>query len=102
MLGGIKPAAAGLAVDDAAFALAFPRLHLMMTSLVDDDGRPRQVCTLTIVCEDGQVKCGINERNHALSLWSGCGTLGGAFAALEEALGERPVAWRKSSWKGRK
>ena len=102
MLGGVKPAAAGLAVDDPAFAIAFPQLHLMMTSLVDDDGKLRQVCTLTVVCEDGQVKCGINERNHNLSLWTGCGTLGGAFAALEEALGERPVQWRKSTWKGRK
>lgn len=102
LLGGIRSAGVGLALDDPAFALAFPMLHMMMTSLVDDDGKPRQVCTLTIVCEDGQAKCGINERNHNLSLWTGSGSLGGAFAALEEALGERPVQWRKSTWKGRK
>jgi hypothetical protein len=48
------------------------------------------------------VKVGVNERNLGLSLWSASATLGGAFAALEEALQEHPVKWRKVEWRGRK
>jgi hypothetical protein len=90
------------AADDPEFAERFPTLHLLMTHLQNDTGGPRQVCTLTIVCEDGQVKCGINERNLGLSLWVSAGTIGGVFASLEEALQSRPVAWRRVTWKGRK
>lgn len=98
---GRKPGSVGMAVDDADFAQRFPVLNQLMCNTADDEGKARQVCTLTIVCEDGQVKCGINERNHGLSLWRSAGTIGGVFAELEEALGERPVEWRKVAWKGR-
>jgi len=91
-----------LAVDDAKFREEFPVLFMLMSSKIDDDQKPRLTCTMTIVCEDGVVKCGINERNLSLSLWTSSESLGGCFCALEEALGERPVPWRRSNWKGRK
>ena|ERR1039457_1111512 len=98
---GQSKAGAVTAVNDADFEKQFPTLAALMTLQVDDDQQPRKVCTLTIVCEDGQVKAGINERDRGLSLWTSSQTLGGVFAALEEALGQRPVAWRKVMWKGR-
>lgn len=101
VLGGAKPAAIGRAVDDPDFEKQFPTLHMLMAHTSDDEGKARITCTLTVVCEDGMVKCGINERNHHLSLWTASTTLGGAFAALEEALAERPVKWRKVTWRGR-
>lgn len=95
VFGDVKLAASGRAVDDEAFSQRFPTLSVLMTHTEGPDGAKRQVCTLTIVCEDGQVKCGINERNKGLSLWVSSQSVGGVFAALEEALGQRPVPWRK-------
>jgi hypothetical protein len=91
----------GMALEDSDFAQQYPMLYIMLSKTEDDDGKPRQVCTLTLVCEDGQAKCGINERNYGLSLWRSSGSILGVFAELEEALGERPVDWRKVQWKGR-
>lgn len=101
LLNGQGSESNGLAVDDSAFEKAYPLLYALMCRTVDDAGKQRQVATLTIVCEDGQVKCGVAERNYHLSLWISAGSLGGVFAALEGALTERPVAWRKVSWKGK-
>ena len=101
LIGGKAESEQGRAVDDPAFEGQFPTLFFLMVHTTDDEGKPRLPCTLTIVCEDGQVKCGINERNHHLSLWTSCGGLGAVFASLEEALSERPVKWRKVQWKGR-
>ena len=90
------------AVEDLQFQQNFPVLYAMMAVLVDDDGKPRQGCTLTLVCEDGMVKLGLNERNHELSLWTSSESLSGAFTVMEEALNERPPRWRKKSWDGKR
>jgi hypothetical protein len=102
ILGGAKPTVDGTAIDDAEFQAQFPTVWMLMVKTADDAGKKRQVCTLTIVCEDGQAKVGLNERNEHLSLWTSSRSIGGAFAALEEALGERPVKWRRADWKSRK
>lgn len=101
LFNGVGSSSTELAVEDGDFARQFPSLHHLMCVIKDDEGKKREVCSLTIVCEDGQVKAGVNERNHHLSLWVSAGSLGGVFAALEGALSERPVAWRKAIWKGR-
>jgi hypothetical protein len=96
----VAPAGTGQ-LEDADFSANFPVLYALMTFIIDDAGKSRQTCTLTLVCEDGAVKAGLRERNHEMSLWVTCRSLGGVFAALEEALGERPVAWKKTAWKGK-
>lgn len=100
LLNGQQSGPTGMAVEDPDFGTAFPQLYLLMAKTSDDDGKPRIPCTLTIVCEDGQVKCGVNERNYHLALWTSSASLGGAFQSLEEALAQRPVPWRKTTWKG--
>jgi hypothetical protein len=102
VLGGAKANTTGRTIDDPDFERQYPTLYLLMAHTVDDEGKPRIPATLTVVCEDGQAKVGLNERNHMVSLWTGAGSLGGAFAALEGALSERPVQWRKVTWKGKK
>lgn len=102
ILGGHNNADEHLAVNDDDFQKQFPNLFMLLAARKDDDGKPRLTCTMTIVLEDGQVKCGINERNHNLSLWTSTERVGAAFQALEEALCERPVKWRRSNWKSRK
>lgn len=100
LMNGQGQVSTGMAVDDPDFGQLFPQLYVLLAKTVDDDGKPRIPCTLTIVCEDGQVKCGVNERNYHLALWTSSGSLGGAFQSIEEALCQRPVPWRKTTWKG--
>lgn len=100
LLNGQGKTVGEMAVEDPQFGELFPQLYVLMAKNTDDDGKPRIPCTLTIVCEDGQVKCGVNERNYHLALWTSSATLGGAFQSLEEALAQRPVPWRKTTWKG--
>lgn len=102
ILGGSAKKAARVELEDEDFEKRFPVLFALMAINKDDEGKDRIPCTITIVCEDGQAKCGINERNHNLSLWISAGSIGGVFAALEEAMGQRPVPWRKVAWKGGK
>lgn len=102
LLNGTTTGTRSATLDDSIFSDLHPNLFLLLTATSDDEGKPRLPCTLTIVCEDGQAKCGLNERNHSLSLWTSCGELSGVFLALEEALEKRPVAWRRVSWKGKK
>lgn len=101
LLNGAGSAPTGVAVEDDTFSQQFPLLYQLMAVEKDDDGSKRLTCTLTIVCEDGSVKCGINERNHHMSLWVTTDRLGSVYTALEEALNARPVQWRKTNWKGR-
>jgi hypothetical protein len=95
VFGGVGKVGRTEAAEDVGFQASYPMLHMLMTAMVEGDGKPRQVCTLNIVCEDGQFKAGLRERDRGLSLWTSCQTLGGVFAALEEAINERPPRWRK-------
>lgn len=87
---------------DESFQRQFPVLYELLASTEKVEGKRRKACTLTLVAEDGVVKCGLRERDRNLSLWTSSETVGGVFVALEEALGERPVKWRKVEWHGRK
>jgi hypothetical protein len=73
-----------------------------MMSTLDDEGKPRQTATMTIVCEDGKWKGGIKERDHAMSLWRAGDTLVGLLEALEKALAEGSADWKKTEYKSRK
>ncbi len=82
-------------LEDSGFSKQYPVLAAMLTETPTINGRRRKVCTLTIVCEDGQAKGGLKDRDRDLSLWVSCPSIGGLLAALEEALNERPVSWRR-------
>lgn len=102
IFGGAGKAESDLVFEDQSFAEKFPTLYLLLASSEVVNGKRRKTCTLTIVAEDGVVKCGLKERDRNLSLWTSSESVGGVFTALEEALGERPVKWRRVEWHGRK
>lgn len=93
------------AFSDPDWGMQYPILHAFMTMIVDDQGKPRRTSTLMIFCEDGVAKGALRERNHDLTLWMTSSSILGLFTALEEALGKRPIDWRKnqtpSKWKGK-
>jgi hypothetical protein len=103
IFGGAAAHASGCACEDLAFAKQYPTLYRLLTCTMMEEGKPRQVCTLTVICEDGVVKAGLRERTLGLSLWTSSQSILEVFTALEEALAQRPAGWRKlpEKWKGR-
>jgi hypothetical protein len=102
MLGGAATRNPSVAACDPQFEKRWPCIFLMMTSLVDDEKKARQTCTLTVVCEDGRWKGGLKERDHAMSVWRGADTLEGLLDALEAILADGSADWRKTEYKSRK
>lgn len=84
--------------QDEHLAQRCPRLFELMTSREALDGKePRQVCTLTIVAEDGVWKAGLRERDCQMSLWISAATCREVFDGLEKALSRDPIEWRRTS-----
>ena len=80
---------------DEKLRKSYPTLAEFLTATPTLAGKKRRVATMTVVYEDGQCKVGLRERDKDLSLWvSGVG-LGEALQALEDALTDRPVRWRR-------
>lgn len=104
MFGGAAKKDMVTALDDEDFLARWPLLNMLMVNNLDDDGKPRSTCTMTIVCEHGVAKAGLRERNEGLNLWVTSETLLGVFDALEEAVGASPPQWRKmpEKWLGGK
>lgn len=86
------------AAQDAEFAATHPLACELLTSRekIQGDIR-RQVCTTTIVAEDGVWKLGLRERDTQMSLWVSATTMAGCWDALERALSRQPVEWRRSA-----
>jgi hypothetical protein len=96
VFGNVRKSGGDRAADDPALSKLFPSLAEMMMATPTKDGKRRTVSTVTLVCEDGVWKAGLRDRDHAVSLWVSGDGLQGALGALEKALTERPVAWRKT------
>jgi hypothetical protein len=84
------------AATDEAMGHDFPAIMLLLTATVDDDGKPRQTATLTIVCEDGLFKGGLRDRDANASLWRSGATLKALFTSLESQLQSGAAEWRNN------
>jgi hypothetical protein len=85
------------AAADAEFAAACPLLHLFLTAIVDDDGKPRKTSTLMIFSEDLRFRAVLHERQHGLSLWRDSDSVKGCLDGLEAALGSGRAEWRRDA-----
>jgi hypothetical protein len=99
---GKRKVAGTPAAEDAAMGHDFPAIVLLMTATVDDDGKPRQTATLTIVCEDGLWKGGIRDRDANASLWRSGATLKALFESLEAQMQSGQAEWRPNEKQSRK
>lgn len=97
-----KRAAGKPAAEDKAMEKKFPAITLLMTATADDDGKPREVATMTIVCEDGLWKGGIRDRDSQASLWRSGTSLDALMVNLEAALVSGAADWRASDKSSRK
>lgn len=89
------------AVVDTQLQARCPALWEYLTCDRWEDGKPRQVSTLLVFCEDGVWKACLNDRAAARSLWVVLDVPSGAWDAVERTLtGERPD-WRPNRSQGR-
>lgn len=81
--------------DDPYMTTNYPAIWEYLTLELYEDGKRRQRSTLMVMVEDGGVKCCLNDRDNARSLWVTAASLEAALAALEIALaGEDGAGWR--------
>jgi hypothetical protein len=88
--------------EDAELSVKFPTVEGFLCLLQDDEGKPRQTCTFTVVVEDGMFKGGLKDRDHQMSVWRSGETLEKLLEALETCLAEGTADWKKSDYKSRK
>lgn len=82
---------------DGKFSKAYPALYEYMTAFEYPDGTTRRVSSVTLFCEDCQLKACLSEKESATVLFA-CGkTLDGVLSALEGLLTAPDTPWRKSS-----
>lgn len=73
----------------------YPALFEYLTLVVWEDGTARQTSTLLLFFEDGAWKACLNDRENARSAWASGGSPHQAIRALEDALGDDLVEWRR-------
>jgi len=100
VFGAVGAASSDIAMEDEEFRRSYPVLAALLFDATTTSGSRRQTATLTIVCEDMVVKAGLRDRQMNASLWVSSKTVGGVFGVLEEALMQRPVAWRRNAVEG--
>lgn len=91
----VRNAAVNLpAAQDPAWAKGIPTVLEYLTQTMWDDGKPREVATLTVVAEGGTWRVCLNDRAGQRSCWVSGDTVHKALEALEAALKEGKAGWR--------
>lgn len=91
-----RPAQGALDRPDASdpeLASRFPALHEHLTRSKDDEGKPRQTCSLTVYGQAGQLKGFLNDRDSGGAIGVQAGTLAGLLGALEAELESDQPSW---------
>jgi hypothetical protein len=89
-------ASAGLMMDEA-FVKRHPQLVAYLTDDLWEDGKERELASLTFSVSEGKWQVGLNDKAMQRSMYSAAATLGDALRALEKALADGVEAWRP--WK---
>lgn len=92
----VKNAAGEVAATDAQMERDFPGITELMTATPLVGKVRRATSTLTVVCEDGQWKVGLRDRDNQVSLWRSGLSLVAALRCLEEGLQAGTVDWRRT------
>jgi hypothetical protein len=78
------------------FVAKAPMLNAMLTDAYWDDGKPREVCSLTIRLGAGEAKLSLNDQENEQSFTTTAHSVREAVEAMETALREGKGSWR--SW----
>lgn len=95
-----KPGKKGEVIcPDTAFAKAYPTLAAGMCDGLWDDGKPREVWTLSIRMKEKGVLLTVTDKNYGECLYTEGEGLDDALALVEHALSQGVASWRKFSRK---
>lgn len=83
---------------DSKFAKDWPAVYEYMTESKYPDGTARKTSSLTLFCEDCQLKLCLTEKNEGLVLFAAGKTLQTALNALDGLLAGEETPWRKSQY----
>ena len=86
------------AAQDEIWQAEYPCVHEFLVCQVYDDGSPRVLSTLGISVFDGRWRVNLNDREQHRSAFFSGETVGEALYALDQALAENKVTWRKNTW----
>jgi hypothetical protein len=98
---GLAAAAGGKDLSpfpDTKFAKDWPALYEYMTAAKYPDGTDRKLSSVTLFCEDSQLKACITEKNEGLVMFAAGKTLQTALNALEGLLASEEPPWRRSQF----
>lgn len=84
---------------DPAFLKEYPTLAVGMCDSLWDDGKPREVWTISIRMKDKGVLITVTDKNYGECLYTEGEDLLCALALVEEALSQGLASWRKFSRK---
>lgn len=91
-----KPGKKGeVTYPDAVFAKDYPTLAYGMCDGTWDDGKPREVWTISIRMKEKGVLVTVTDKNYGECLYTEAEDLVGALAAVEECLSQGTASWRK-------
>ena len=85
---------------DPEFAKSYPAVYEYMTASVYPDGTTRKTSTLTLFCEDGQLKVCLSDKDRNAVLFSAGKGLKQALGALEGLLESDATPWRVGRGEG--
>jgi len=91
-----------VAFKDDDMEKKFPNLYAMLTDVTWEDGSQRRTSTLLFFVEDGTMKACLNDRDQGLTGWISADSLAGLLDALETALADDRLDWRRSDRTGGK
>jgi len=83
-------------ITDPIFAKRCPGLFAYLTDDMWEDGTERETSTMLIFQDGGVLKGWLNDRALGRSLWVAGATLQGVLDALNEAVSDDKVAWKRS------
>lgn len=90
----VEDAAGGQGMPDATFMKDYPSIAAYLSDPVWDDGTPRELSTLSISVDDGQIRLALNDKDGRQSAYTNALSVKDAFKALEQALAKDLITWR--------
>lgn len=82
---------------DSDFSKKYPALAAGLCDAWWDDGKPREVWTLSLSFEADHTRLMLTDREHSQSAFTAAPTLADALELLNEAVASETLSWRK--WK---
>lgn len=83
------------ACPDPAFLKNYPTLAQGMSDTWWEDGKPRELWTLTVRFDTNSVNLCVNDRGANMGLYTTGESLDDALALLEECLSQGTASWRR-------